>query len=153
VATASTQYTKILINNGLLSNQAGFRTIVLNQVKFLAQSVRSPALSERPYIFFLRVLLTTTGIAQTKPRESAQYHQLLLFLLQLYMKHERSEGFAAPLFDHRTLLGDYIGKLREYRSHEEKGRSFYEDFNIAGIMRVIQEMIQNDPKIMTVEGA
>lgn len=105
-------------------------------MKFLAQSVRSPTLSERPYIFFLRVLLTTSGIAQTKPRESAQYHQLVLFLLQLYMKHERNEGFA-PLFDHRTLLGDYIGKLREYRSHEEKGRSFFEDFNIGGIMRVV----------------
>ena len=74
MATGSTQYTKILIHNGLLSNQAGFRSIVLSQVKFLAQSVRSPALSERPYIFFLRVLLTNSGIAQTKPRESAQYH-------------------------------------------------------------------------------
>lgn len=53
------------------------------------------------------------------------------------MKHERKEGFPAQLFDHRTLLGEYIGKLRDYRSNEEKGRSFFEDHNIGGIMRVV----------------
>jgi hypothetical protein len=53
------------------------------------------------------------------------------------MKHEKKEGFAAPLFDHRTLLGEYIGKLKDYRSNEEKGRSFFEDYNIGGIMRVV----------------
>ena len=58
-------------------------------------------------------------------------------LLQLYMKNERKEGFTAPLFDHRTLLGEYIGKLREYRSNEEKGRSFFQDHNIGDIMRVV----------------
>jgi hypothetical protein len=53
------------------------------------------------------------------------------------MKHERKEGFTGPLFDHRTLLGEYIGKLREYRSNEEKRRSFFEDNNIGDIMRVV----------------
>ena len=66
---------------------------------------------ERPYIFFLRFLLTTSGIAQTKPRESAQYHQLLLFLFQLYMKYERREGFTAPLFDHLTLLNELLREV------------------------------------------
>jgi hypothetical protein len=49
------------------------------------------------------------------------------------MIYKRKEGFAAPLFDHRTLLGDYIGKLREYRSNEEKGRLFLEYHNIGDI--------------------
>ena len=44
-------------------------------------------------------------------------------------------------------------KLRNYRSHEEKGRSFYEDFNIGGLMKIIQELIQSDTKVMSVEEA
>ena len=54
-----------------------------------------------------------------------------------------------PLFDHKTLLTEYAHKIRNYRSHEEKGKSFYEDYNIAGQLRVIQELIQNDPSIIS----
>jgi len=46
-----------------------------------------------------------------------------------------------PLFDHKLLLVEYVQKLRKYKSHEEKGRSFYEDYNIGGMLKVIQELI------------
>jgi hypothetical protein len=58
MSESTTEFTKILVHNGLLSNQAGFRTIILNQMKFLAQSVRAGNLSEQPFIFFLRTLLS-----------------------------------------------------------------------------------------------
>jgi hypothetical protein len=57
----------------------------------------------------------------------------------MYLKEEAQ--LPRPLFDHKTLLTDYIKKLKDYRSHEEKGKSFYEDYNIAGQLRVIQELI------------
>lgn len=67
----------------------------------------------------------------------------------MYLKEESKNPHMLPLFDHKTLLAQYIEKLRKYKSHEEKGRSFYEDYNIGGMLKVMQELIQNNPLILS----
>ena len=56
----------------------------------------------------------------------------------MYLKEEQKDPVNfRPLFDHKSLLIEYVQKLRNYRSHEEKGKAFYEDYNLAGMFRVI----------------
>jgi hypothetical protein len=53
------------------------------------------------------------------------------------MKEEMKDPHLKPVCDHKTLLNEYAGKLRSYRSNEEKARSFFEDYNIGGLVRII----------------
>jgi predicted transcriptional regulator len=57
------------------------RELFKEQVKFLAENIRSPSLKEQPLTYFLRVLLESVDITKTKFKESKHYFQLLISLL------------------------------------------------------------------------
>jgi hypothetical protein len=67
-------YTKVLIEDALLSSNSIVRNLIKDNLKFIAESVRSETLNEQPYIFFLRVLLTRNHITKGKARESQQFY-------------------------------------------------------------------------------
>lgn len=101
-------------------------------------------------MFFLRVLLQSNDVTIKKShKDSSQYYQLLLALLNMYLKSIRRgeatsiEGQAAPI-NIRDLLNHYIRKLIDYKSMEEKGK-IMEDNNLSGYLKIIHELIQSDP--------
>ncbi len=67
-------YTKVLIEDALLSSNSIVRNLIKDNLKFIAESVRSETLNEQPYIFFLKVLLTRNHISMGKARESQQFY-------------------------------------------------------------------------------
>lgn len=79
--TNDLSFTKILVVDGLLSSNSLVRNVFKENLKFISESVRSQALTEQPYIFFLRVLLSQNDMTKGKPRESQHFYQLLIALL------------------------------------------------------------------------
>jgi len=66
-----------------------------------------------------------------------QYYQLLIHLLQFYLKEEKKHPEMPPLFNHKEVLNEYVKKMIKYKSHEEKGKTLSEDHNMSGYMKII----------------
>lgn len=62
--------TKVLIEDGLLSNNFGVRVLFKDSIKFLSVNLKSTSLTLQPVDFFLEKMLSKIDIVQGKHRES-----------------------------------------------------------------------------------
>lgn len=83
-------FTKILIEDGLLCVNLGVRVLFKNAIKVICESVGTQSLTDKPFIYFLRIMLTQVSITDNKSKESKQFYQLLSYLLQLYLDAKRA---------------------------------------------------------------
>ena len=68
----------------------GVRVLFKNAIKVICESVGTQSLTDKPFIYFLRIMLTQVSITDNKSKESKQFYQLLSYLLQLYLYAKRA---------------------------------------------------------------
>lgn len=139
---------KILLEDGLLSNALGIRPVFKDQIQFIVDNIKSDEESgfEQPYMFFLRKMLSMLDFTIEKVGGSRQYYQVLLSVLQKYFK-ARQEGQLNPrdLLNEKALIDSLISKLVAYTSSERKNATMgQEDNNLIGFLNLIQELLKNN---------
>lgn len=68
----------------------GVRILFRDSIKFIADSVKSQNLTDQPYLYFLKLMLSEVRITENKPKESKQFFQLLNHLLHKYFDAKKS---------------------------------------------------------------
>jgi hypothetical protein len=75
-----------LIEKGLVSGDAKMRESFISAIRFIVESIKSPQLSEQPFKFFIRLLLSKLDYVQHKAvsRHTKLYFSLVRELLPIY---------------------------------------------------------------------
>jgi hypothetical protein len=145
---SSLLFASLLVEKGLASRDPKTREAFANAIRFIVESISSPALEEPPLRFFLRVLLQKLDHVQRKAvaRDAKLYFALLRELLPRYF--DALQGSEAPpfpeLFAPSELLKDVQSRLLAYEPTEKRG-AFLEDFTLIGLIEMIAILIEKRP--------
>lgn len=81
-------FTKVLIEDGLLCSSPAVRILFRNAIRTICETVTGS--QEKPFVYFLKMLLGHVSFTENKSKESKQFYQLLSQLLQIYLDSKKA---------------------------------------------------------------
>lgn len=98
-----------------------------------------------PAEYFINALLSSLDLVTYRSRDSKHYFMLLLDLLNLYFNSMKNDF----KMDMNRIVRDLINRLERYESFEKKD-STLEDYNLVGLINLVNLIISNEENVLTV---
>ena len=145
----STEIVTMLIEKGLFSELGSLRKQFKEAIEFMCFNIKTGALPQAPYTFFLQKLIGHLEHSQRLSySRTPDFFDMLKNLLTHYFKVRDREPFSfEAVFDPSSLTKILIGQLEQYKSQESK-TSIVADYTLVGIINLIQTLLEANEDVL-----